>query len=147
MDLDGGHLRNGTGIFGYGAHRGSNQKWEFIGATEFMLGRQIQVPGPERVVEKIIPGLERVVEKMVLGPERVVEKVVPGPERVVERIVPGPERVVEKIVIKFEDNPEILEELRELRAQISRAMGGREMVPKVTVYKTAGGCQSRDDDV
>jgi hypothetical protein len=92
MDLDGGRLRNGTEIFGYGAHRGSNQKWEFIGATEFMLGRQIQVPGPERVVE---------------------------------RIVTGPERVIEKIVIKFEDNPEILEELRMLRAQISRAMGGR----------------------
>ncbi|WP_446011503.1 IMCp domain-containing protein [Candidatus Electrothrix sp.] len=67
-----------------------------------------EVPGPERIVEKVVevPGPERIVEKTVPGPERIVEKVVevpvekivkvPGPERIVK--VPGPERIVEKVV-------------------------------------------------
>ncbi|MCI5139267.1 MAG: hypothetical protein D3922_12845 [Candidatus Electrothrix sp. AR1] len=60
--------------------------------------RIVEVPGPERIVEKIVnvPGPERIVE--VPGPERIVEKIVnvPGPERIVEKIVqvPGPERIV-----------------------------------------------------
>jgi len=66
---------------------------------------EVQVPGPERIVEKVVevqvPGPERIVEKVVEvqvpGPERVVE--VPGPPRIVEKRVevpvPGPERVVE----------------------------------------------------
>jgi len=140
MDLAGGNLENGTEIFGYETHRDLNQQWEFIGVTEHMLGRQIEIPGPERVIEKIIPGPERVVEKVVEkvipGPERVIEKIVLGPERVVERVVermvPGPERVVEKIVVNFHDSPETLREMRELRAQILRALEGQEIIPKVS---------------
>ncbi len=45
----------------------------------------VTVPGPERIVEKIVPGPPQIVEKIVE---------VPGPER----IVPGPERIVEKMV-------------------------------------------------
>ncbi|KAF8534986.1 ricin B lectin domain-containing protein [Trichophaea hybrida] len=106
MDLSGGFLANGTPLIGCNAHRGSNQQWEFVGVTEHMLGRQIQVPGPERVVEKIVP-----------GPERVVEKVV-------EKVVQGPGRMAETLVIHFNDSPETPRELRELRAQILRAMEG-----------------------
>eukprot|EP01047_Picozoa_sp_COSAG01_P018315 COSAG01_NODE_990_length_12289_cov_22.606545_2_plen_1243_part_00 len=64
-----------------------------------------EVPGPERIVEKIV---EVEVIKEVPGPERIVEKIVeveviktvPGPERIVEQTVkvPGPERVVVKEV-------------------------------------------------
>ena len=52
--------------------------------------RIVEVPGPERIVE-------RVVEVAVPGPERVVEKVVevPGPERVVEKVVEVPVPVVD----------------------------------------------------
>ncbi len=97
-------------------------------------GRVVPVPGPERIVGKIlektveVPGPERVVE--VPGPERIVyvdrvvesavstikadevpvertvEKIeVPGPERIVE--VKGPERIVytEKIVEKIVEVP------------------------------------------
>jgi hypothetical protein len=127
MDLECGALGNDTPVIGYTSWGGLNQQWEFIGVTECMLGRQIQVPGPERLVEKIVP-----------GPERVVEKVVPGPERVVERVVPGPERVVEKIVVKFEDSPDTLRELGELRAQILRAVEGWDWAkPKVAALETA----------
>ncbi|KAF8538292.1 ricin B lectin domain-containing protein [Trichophaea hybrida] len=123
MDLAGGFLTNGTGIFGYNAHRGSNQKWEFIGVTEHMLSRQIQVPGPERVVEKIVP----------------------GPERVIERVIQGPERVVEKVVVNFNDSPDTLRELRELRAQLLRAMEGlSQTLPKVAEFDAAGDRQSGD---
>jgi hypothetical protein len=149
MDLECGALGNDTPVIGYTSWGGLNQQWEFIGVTECMLGRQIQVPGPERLVEKIVPGPERVVEKvvpgpervvvvMMPGPERVVEKEVPGPERVVERVVPGPERVVEKIVVKFEDSPDTLRELGELRAQILRAVEGWDWAkPKVAALETA----------
>lgn len=73
----------------------------------------VNVPGPERVIEKlvIVPGAERVIEKVkivkvpgpvqvVPGQDRVIEKNVPGPERIIEKlkIVPGPERIVEKLV-------------------------------------------------
>jgi len=111
MDLSGGFLANGTVLIGCNAHRGSNQQWEFVGVTEHMLGRQIQVPGPERVVEKIVP-----------GPERVVEKVV-------ERVVPGPGRLAENISINSNDSPDVLRELRQLRAQILRAMEGWGQTP------------------
>jgi len=125
MDLDGSKLESCAEIFGYKAHHETYQQWEFIGLTEHMLGKQIQLPGSERVVEKIIP-----------GPERVVEKVV-------ERVVPGPERVVEKIVVNFHDSPDTLRELRELKAQILRAMEGwGQTLPKVDVSKTAGDHQS-----
>jgi len=43
--------------------------------------REVQVPGPERIVH--VPGPERIIEV-----ERVVE--VPGPERIVEKIVEVP---------------------------------------------------------
>ncbi|KAF8542142.1 ricin B lectin domain-containing protein [Trichophaea hybrida] len=107
MDLYAFGIANGTPVVGYTANKFLNQKWEFIGATEYMLGKRLQIPGPERVVEKVVPGPERVVEKlvpgpervvMIPGPERVIEKLVPGPERVVERVIPGPERVVEKLI-------------------------------------------------
>ncbi|KAF8243674.1 hypothetical protein K440DRAFT_663949 [Wilcoxina mikolae CBS 423.85] len=114
IDLDGGNVRNSTGIFGYGVHRGTNQQWEFIGVTGDILSRQIQVPGPELAVEKIISGLERV-----------MEKVVPGQERVVER-------VIEKTVVNINDSPDTLRELRELKELMLRAMEGwGQTMPKV----------------
>ncbi|KAF8244611.1 ricin B-like lectin [Wilcoxina mikolae CBS 423.85] len=119
MDLSSGSLSNGTSVIGCNAHRRSNQQWEFVGVTQNMLGRQIEVPGPERVVEKIVP----------------------GPERVIERVIQGPEQ----IVVNFNDSPDTLRELRELRAQLLRAMEGLgQTLPKVAVFDTAGDHQSGD---
>ncbi len=39
-----------------------------------MVTREVEVPGPERIVEVEVPGPERVVE--VPGPERIIEKVI-----------------------------------------------------------------------
>jgi hypothetical protein len=50
--------------------------------------REVKVPGPVRIVEKII-------EKKVLGPVRIVEKLVPGPVRTVT--VPGEEKKAEAV--------------------------------------------------
>jgi hypothetical protein len=116
MDLYGFGIANGTRIVGFSRRRlNNNQHWEFIGATEYMLGRRLEIPDPERVVEKEVPGPERVVEKSVPGPERVIEKLVPGPERVIEKLVPGPERVVmipgpERVIEKLVPGPERLVE-------------------------------------
>ncbi len=60
--------------------------------------REVQVPGPERVVKVEVPGPERIVK--VPGPERVVKVEVPGPERIVKVEVPGPTQYIEKPVIK-----------------------------------------------
>lgn len=134
LDLDCGKLTNGTKVQGWNVHGCKNQHWEFVGVTEQMLGRKIQVPGPERVVEKVVP-----------GPERVVERIVPGPERVIERVIQGPERVVERIVVNFNDSPDTLKELRELRAQVLRALEGLgQTLPKVAVFDTTGDRQNSD---
>jgi len=134
LDLDYGELTNGTKVQGWKPLGGQTQKWEFVGVTEQMLGKQIQVPGPERVVEKVVP-----------GPERVVERIVPGPERVIERVIQGPERVVERIVVNFNDSTDTLRELRELRAQLLRALEGLgQTLPKVAVFDTTGDDENKD---
>ncbi|KAF8538291.1 ricin B lectin domain-containing protein [Trichophaea hybrida] len=131
MDLDGNAF---IIVHGWEALGGRNQQWEFVGVTENMLGRQIQVPGPERVVEKFVP-----------GPERIVERIIPGPERVIERVIQGPERVVEKLVVNFTDNPDTLRELRELRAQLSRVIEGLgQTLPRGSGFDTASRRQSGD---
>lgn len=55
-----------------------------VRGVKFLVVREkkiVEVPGPERVLEKTVE---------VPGPERIIE--IPGPERIVE--VPGPERIV-----------------------------------------------------
>jgi|TARA_R110001592_G_scaffold35225_4_gene120089 hypothetical protein len=58
--------------------------------------REVQVPGPERIIE--VPGPERIIE--VPGPERIVEKIVEVEKIIeVEKIVEVPVQPTEKKAI------------------------------------------------
>jgi|TARA_B110000858_G_scaffold198491_1_gene265685 hypothetical protein len=81
---------------------------------ETMVIKEVEVPGPERIVEVEVPGPERIVEKIVeiekiveveVPVEKIVEKIITkeGPERV--HVVPGKPQIVERIVEKIVEVP------------------------------------------